>query len=150
MTTSPILRAFSRLLVALLAVVSVFLLLRGHNEPGGGFIGGLLMASALAVHALAHGPASAREKLGLDPRTLSGAGLVLALGSGLIALALGRPLMTGLWLPLAIPGIGKLGTVTLFDVGVFLVVVGTSLQILLTVWCDAEDESDPGSAGERR
>ena len=108
------------------------------------------MASALAVHALAYGPAAAREKLRVDPRTLTGTGLVIALGSGTIALVMGRPLMTGLWLPLAIPGIGKLGTVILFDVGVFLVVVGTSLQILLTVWSDADGDADRAPEAEDR
>ena len=130
---SQILSTANRLLFPLLGLFSVFLLLRGHNEPGGGFVGGLLMAGAFALHGLAHGPRSARDLLRVDPRTIVGAGLVVAVASGCVALSQRLPFMTGLWLSKPVPAVGKVGTVLLFDVGVYLVVMGTGLVILLTL-----------------
>ena len=125
-----ILRTAVRVVIPLLALLSVFLLLRGHDEPGGGFVGGLLLASALALHALAFGVRRSRALLPLDPKTLTSTGLVLALLSGGAGLLAREPFLTGLWLREPVPGLGKLSTVLAFDVGVFLVVVGTTLLIL--------------------
>jgi multicomponent Na+:H+ antiporter subunit B len=130
---SIILRTTSRLLVPLLLLFSLFVLLRGHNEPGGGFIGGLLAAGAFTLHALAHGPAASRRLLRADPRSILATGLLLAVASGMGAMLLGRPFLTGLWMAQTIPGIGKVSTVLLFDVGVYLVVLGTTLLIVLTL-----------------
>jgi multicomponent Na+:H+ antiporter subunit B len=129
---SLILRTTVRAVTPLLAVLSIFLLLRGHDEPGGGFIGGLLLATAVALHGLAFGVTASRRLLRVDPRTLIGAGVVCTAVSGLISLAAGRSFLTGLW-GASVPGIGKLSTVLLFDVGVFLVVVGTTLVMLFTL-----------------
>lgn len=114
---------------------SVFLLLRGHNEPGGGFIGGLVAAAAFTLYAIAFDVPWARRVLGVDPHTMIGAGLLLAAVSGVAALFVGDPFLTGLWLDLHIPGIGEvpLSTVLLFDVGVFLVVLGVTMLIILTL-----------------
>jgi multicomponent Na+:H+ antiporter subunit B len=130
---SLILRTASRYLMVLLVLFSVFILLRGHNEPGGGFVGGLLIAGAFALYALAHEAKSARRLLRLDPRTIIGVGLITAAGSGLAALWHGQPFLTGLWLPYSIPFLGKLGTVLFFDLGVYLVVLGTTLLVLFTL-----------------
>jgi len=124
-----LLQTTSRLLVVLLVVFSVLVLLRGHNEPGGGFIGGLLCGLAFATHALSFGVGSTRRLTRIAPHTLLGLGLLLAAGSGMVGLFLGQPFLTGRWLGTA-PGIGKLGTVLVFDVGVYLVVLGTTLVIL--------------------
>jgi len=130
---SLILRASSRLLMAVLLVVSVIVLLRGHNEPGGGFIGGLLTAGGLAIYGLAHGAAEMRRMMRIDPRSLIGAGVVTALVASVAATLVGRPLLTGLWAPFTVPLIGKVSTVLLFDVGVHLTVVGAVLLILLSL-----------------
>ena len=145
MNASPIFQSAARFLVALLALVSVFFLLRGHNAPGGGFIGGLILASAIAVRGLAFGLADARRLLRVDPLRLAGVGLLLAAASGLFAPGNGAPFMEGRWLAEPVPGIGKVGTVLLFDTGVFLTVVGTALTILFTVWEDSAGTED----GER-
>ncbi|MEP0775688.1 MAG: Na+/H+ antiporter subunit B [Acidobacteriota bacterium] len=131
--TSFILRAATGYLMPLLLLLSVFMLLRGHNEPGGGFIGGLLAAAAFAFHALAWGPQATLQLLRADPRTIIAAGLAAALVAGGVAAAAGGPFLTAHWLPVALPGIGKVGTPLLFDVGVYLVVVGTTTLILLTL-----------------
>ena len=130
---SLILRTASRYLLVLLVLFSVFILFRGHNEPGGGFVGGLLIAGAFALYALAYEAETARRLLRFDPRTIIGVGLVTAAGSGLAAVWHGQPFLTGLWLPYPIPFLGKLGTVFFFDLGVYLVVLGTTLLILFTL-----------------
>ena len=130
---SLILRTASRYLMVLLVLFSVFILFRGHNEPGGGFVGGLLIAGAFALYALAYKAESARRLLRFDPRTIIGVGLVTAAVSGLAAVWHGQPFLTGLWLPYRIPFLGKLGTVFFFDLGVYLVVLGTTLLILFAL-----------------
>jgi multicomponent Na+:H+ antiporter subunit B len=130
---SLILRTATLLLLPLLLLFSVYLLLRGHNEPGGGFIGGLVAVTAFALHALAAGVAPTRRLLRAQPHTLTGLGLLLAVGSGFVAVVGGAPVMTGRWTTVVVPMIGelKLGTPLLFDVGVYLVVLGVVLMILL-------------------
>jgi multicomponent Na+:H+ antiporter subunit B len=132
---SLILRTAVRMLQPLLLLYSVFLLVAGHNQPGGGFVGGLVAAAALAVYAIAHDAPAARALAIVHPRTFLGAGLVLAVGSGMMALVAGRPLMTGLWTDVPVLGMGTLalGTPLLFDVGVYLVVIGVTLLVVFTL-----------------
>lgn len=133
--SSAILKAAAKTLLPLLLLFSVFLLLRGHNQPGGGFIGGLVGASAFVLYALALDVPAARELLGVDPRTLIGGGLLLAISSGVIGLVTGRAFLShrDFWLEVNLPGYGAigLGTPLLFDLGVFLVVLGVPLTIIL-------------------
>ena len=127
--TSLILRTAARMLMPLLLLFGLFLLLRGHNAPGGGFVGGLVVSAAYALHSFAFGVVAARRALLAAPSRLIGAGLLLALGSGLLPLALDRAFLTALWLD---PGIG-IGTPLLFDLGVFLVVIGVVLTMIFTL-----------------
>lgn len=143
MKSSPILRAFSAPLLVVLALVSLLVLLRGHNEPGGGFIAGLLMAAAFAFHGLTHGPDAMLRALRVRPFTLSGTGMLLALGAALSGLFAGGSLLEGLWFPFTVPGVGKVGSVLVFDVGVFLVVLGSSLGIILRLWSEVESDVPP-------
>ena len=127
--TSPIFRTAARLLMPLLLLFAVFLLLRGHNEPGGGFVGGLVAAAAFALYSIAYGVDRARQALLVKPLTLIGVGLLTALASGLPASLRGQPFMTAQWAlgPMA------LGTPALFDIGVFLVVAGVVLMMIFTL-----------------
>lgn len=134
-----ILRTTTRLLMGLLLIFSVFLLLRGHNLPGGGFSGGLVAASAFALQALAFGVAAARRQLHIDPRTLIGLGLTVALAGAVWSLFYGLPFFTGMWDKTPLPVIGKLGTPLLFDVGVYIVVIGVVLEMVFTF---AETDAD--------
>lgn len=127
---SVILATGARYTLPLMLLFSVFILLRGHNLPGGGFIGGLVAASAYALFVVAYDVASAQRVLRVPPPMLIGVGLLIAVFSGMIAMFVGLPFMTGLWIPFEIPGIGKVGTPTLFDIGVFLVVIGVVLTIV--------------------
>jgi multicomponent Na+:H+ antiporter subunit A len=126
---SPIFRTAARLLMPLLLVFAVFLLLRGHNQPGGGFVGGLVAAAAFALYAIAFGVRRARQALLVRPLTLLGAGLFLALLSGVPAVLRGQPFLTALWAPGSLP----LGTPAVFDVGVFLVVAGVVLMMIFSL-----------------
>jgi len=131
---SLILRTATRVIAPLMAVLSVFLLLRGHDEPGGGFIGGLVAATAFALVTIAFGPRTARRMLRVDPRRLIAAGLLLALAGGLSALPAGLPFLTGIWTEVGIADHQiKIGTPLLFDLGVYLVVVGVTLTMVLAV-----------------
>jgi multicomponent Na+:H+ antiporter subunit B len=131
---SLILSTATRYLLPLLLLFSVFLLLRGHNDPGGGFVGGLVAAAALALYGLTFGADEARQLLKIEPRSLIGIGLLLAVSSGLAApLFQGRPFMSGIWAATELPALGKPGTPLLFDLGVYLVVIGVVLTILLAL-----------------
>lgn len=94
---SIILQTATRLIFTLLLLFAIFLLLRGHHEPGGGFIAGLVAAGAFVLYAVAYDVARARAALRVDPRALIGAGLLAASLSGVVSLFSGRPFLTGRW-----------------------------------------------------
>jgi len=131
--TGLILRTATRYLVPLLLLFSLFLLWRGHHEPGGGFVGGLVAATAFVLVALAEGPEIARAILRLRPTLLVPLGLATSAGAGVLALLLGRPFLTGLWSKSGDPDLPSLGTPLLFDLGVYLTVMGVVLAILLAL-----------------
>ncbi|MCG8691331.1 MAG: Na+/H+ antiporter subunit B [Minwuiales bacterium] len=137
---SLILNAATRLLVALMLLFSVYMLLRGHNEPGGGFIGGLIAAIGFALYAMAHGTAATRRALRFGPAAISVAGLGIALLAGLSAALAGDAFFTGQWWFIGAGNGDKglpLSTVLVFDIGVYLAVVGAALTIVLAL----EDET---------
>ncbi|PSJ45151.1 Na(+)/H(+) antiporter subunit B [Zobellella endophytica] len=134
--SSLILQTATRFLVPLLLLFSVFLLLRGHNEPGGGFIAGLVASSAFALHLFAFDASSAKKLMGVETQLLMGAGLLLALASGAVGMVLhGQPFLSSQWWTLSVPGIGelKLSTPLFFDIGVYLVVIGVVSTIMLSL-----------------
>lgn len=137
MHRSLILKVATQYLMPLLLVFSIFLLLRGHNEPGGGFVGGLVAASALMLYAISDSPSALWKLLPLDPRFIAGIGLLISLTSGILPILFDLPFMTGMWLTNPLPVIGKVGTPTLFDVGDYFLVIGVVVWILLEF---AEDE----------
>lgn len=143
---SLILATTTRILTGLLLVFSVFLLLRGHNLPGGGFAGGLVAAVAFALSALAFGVTEARRRLAVHPRGLVTAGLAVALVSGLVGPLAGLPFMTGRWGAAALPVVGELGTPLFFDLGVYLVVTGVVLHILFALAAEDEPGDTPPEA----
>ena len=130
---SLILATATRLLLPLMLIFSIFLLIRGHNEIGGGFVGGLVAAAAFILYAIANNVQEGRRILRVQPRVLIAAGLLMSLSSGLAGWLSGKPFMTGLWLKDPLPVIGKIGTPLMFDVGVYLVVIGITLLIIFTL-----------------
>ncbi len=132
---SLILRTATRLVFALMLLLSVFLLLRGHNEPGGGFIGGLVAAIAFILHSIAFDTDSARRMLHMPPRMLIAVGLLVAAVAAIIGLGFGDPILTSHWADFDAPLFGhtSLGSPLIFDVGVFMVVIGVVLTIVLSI-----------------
>jgi len=131
---SLILQTATRLIFPILLIFSIFLFLRGHNEPGGGFIGGLVGASAFVLFAIAFGTAVTRKLLRIDPRVMVGWGLLFALISGFISMAAGDTFFTGQWIfPILFGTELHLGTPLIFDIGVYLAVVGFTLAVIFAL-----------------
>ena len=129
-----IFRALAPYIPTLMMVFSVFVLLRGHNEPGGGFIGGLIAASALAIYGIANGVPAVRRAIWAHPLHIAGAGLFLSGISGLPSIFANVPYLTGLWTFPTILGVDMyISTILFFDIGVYLVVLGTIGGIALTL-----------------
>jgi len=142
--SSLILSTCTRLLVPLILAVSVFVFFRGHNQPGGGFIGGLLAATAFALVEKAEGLAAARRALRFSPESIAAVGLGCALLSGLWGgLGFGA-FLKGVWPHLAEAYGLPLGSIPLFDFGVYLVVLGTVSAILFALEEVVAAEADKG------
>ena len=130
------LKLATRYIGPLLILLSLVVLYRGHNLPGGGFIGGLIAASAFMLLALAHGWGVVEKRLPIDTLTLMTIGLGIAVISALPGMFIADAVFAGLWLPTwQIPLLGKLklGTPLLFDVGVYLTVMGFTLKCALAM-----------------
>lgn len=130
-----ILRTVAPILTSLMVIYSIIVLLSGHNQPGGGFIGGLIAASAFALYGIACGVGPVRRALFFHPISIAGFGMFLAALSGLPSLIKEVPYLTGLWW---FPEIAKgvelpLSTPLVFDIGVWLVVVGSLVCIALAL-----------------
>jgi multicomponent Na+:H+ antiporter subunit B len=126
-----ILKRAGHFLFPALLVLSLIVLYRGHNLPGGGFIGGLLAATAFILVGIGGSKDQAKAKLRIDPVKLLGLGLCVAVVSGLPGIFAGGEFLTGVWLPtLKLPLLGAvhLGTPLVFDIGVYLVVIGFTLH----------------------
>jgi len=134
-TNTLILHTAALFIMPLQLMFSLFLLLRGHDEPGGGFIGGLVAASAFVLYAFAFGATATRRILRVDPRDLLSAGLLFALASTLPAFLAGQPMLTAHWWELPLPGDTylKLSTVLIFDIGVYAAVLGTIMTFVVNL-----------------
>ena len=129
----------SPLFFRLLVLLSIVVLLRGHDEIGGGFVGGLTASLAFAIVALAQGVDEARRRLRLSPLTLAGGGLLLAVASGLPGLVTHGDYLRHLWFELHAGSVQlEQGTTLLFDLGVYLAVLGTVLTFLFGLAQEAE------------
>lgn len=132
---SPLMATGARTMVPTLALLSVFLLVVGHDVPGGGFAGGLVAAIALLVVFLAFGQRGLHRALPIDPQVVIGVGLLLAVAAGLIGLVVGNAFLEYTFGSSDVPLVGevKLSSLLLFDLGVYVLVVGvvqTALQRL--------------------
>ena len=125
----------ARLLLPFIALVAIYLFLRGHNQPGGGFVAGLVFAVALVLQYMVSGTTWVEAHLRLHPRRWVASGLLLALATGLGAIALGYPFLTSHTAVWQLPLIGELhfASATFFDLGVFVLVVGATLLILTAI-----------------
>lgn len=146
---SVILDVCVRAEVHTLLLVSLYFLFAGHNQPGGGFSGGLIASCAFCLRYVAGGERSVARMLPSPPPVILGLGLLLAVGTGLTPLVLGDQLFESALVDVDLPWIGtvKTGSVLVFDTGVYLVVVGMTL-LLLEQFGSADGAEDPGDAAD--
>lgn len=136
----------ARGLFPVMMLASIWILLRGHNAPGGGFIAGMVAVAATSMVAVARGSAVALGQMPLGPQRLAAASGLLSLVSGLPAVALDRAYMTHLWVkvPLGFTEL-PLSTVMLFDLGVYGVVWSALGAICVKAIAMDEDEQEEGT-----
>lgn len=137
---SPILEVITRLIFHTIVLFSVYLLFSGHNAPGGGFAGGLVVGLALVLRYLAGGRHELDVAAPVDAGVVMGAGLFTALGTGLSALIAGGEVLQRTLLDWHLPVVGHVHFVTsmIFDVGVYLVVIGVVLTILRSLGSEVD------------
>ncbi len=147
---SILLEVIVRILFHTIIVVSIFLLFSGHNLPGGGFAGGLVAGMALVMRYIAGGRWELGAAAPTDAGRLLGAGLILAVGAAVLPLFFGlAPLTSSFW-EWEVPGIGHMEfvTSTIFDVGVYLVVIGLVLDVLRSLGAEVDRQTQMLRAGD--
>jgi len=129
------LQMVARLVLPFTVLIATYFYLRGHNLPGGGFIGGLVLALGLLLQAVAHGQGWVAQRSSLDYRAWVGWGLLLAACTGMASWLFGAPFLTSTYDYPWLPGVGgvPLASASLFDAGVFIVVVGATMVMLLSI-----------------
>lgn len=146
----PILAVLARVLLPLALLVSAYIFLRGHNLPGGGFIAGLITSVALILQYVSSGVMWMQQRLGWNYRSMAALGVVIAALTGLGSLAWGYPYLTSSFTHVHWPVVGdfELATALLFDLGVYLTVVGATLLILAQLGLLSQPGSTPVAAVE--
>lgn len=152
---SPILATIAQSSLYVIKLLAVWIFFRGHQEPGGGFIAGVILAAAVALQGLVFGYEAADRVLPFPDWALMGTGLAISLSTVVMPTLLGQPFMKSAWGYLHLPFFGELewASVALFDLGVLLVVVGSAKAILLHIADEkSADAHSPGEAesGARR
>jgi multicomponent Na+:H+ antiporter subunit A len=147
---SIIFEVVTRLVFHSMIVFSIYLLLAGHNLPGGGFAGGLTAGLALTIRYLAGGRFELREATPVGAGTLLGIGLATAAASGVVPLLLGGQVFQSAIIELWLPVFGdiKFVTSTIFDIGVYIVVVGLVLDVLRSLGAEIDEHFEENPAGE--
>ena len=147
---SIIFEVVTRLVFHSMIVFSIYLLLAGHNLPGGGFAGGLTAGLALTIRYLAGGRFELREASPVEAGTLLGIGLATAAASGVVPLLLGGQVFQSAIIELWLPVFGdiKFVTSTIFDIGVYIVVVGLVLDVLRSLGSEIDEHFEEHPAGE--
>lgn len=137
---SVVLETAVRLVFHTVLVFSLYLLFAGHNQPGGGFVGGLVAGLAFVLRYLAGGRGALRDAVPVDPGLPLGLGMVLAATTGTVALLAGGQFLESgkVTFDLPVLGVLKLTSALPFDCGVYLVVVGLVLGLLSTLGAEAE------------
>lgn len=131
-----ILRNITKIVSYIILTFSIYIFFAGHHTPGGGFIGGLLTASALVLLSLAYDFETLEQILPIDFKKVTALGLFIAVGYGAGSLFFGQPFLTQTFGYFDLPFFGEnkeLATATIFDLGVYLAVVGVTMTIILTI-----------------
>lgn len=139
---SVILDEADRWLFHVIVLVSVYVTFRGHNAPGGGFAGGMIAGCAFVLRYLARGPVAVSSSLRAAPTRLIGAGMLIALATAVAPLVGGDPLLESTIWKWDIPLVGtvKLVSSSIFDLGVYVLVIGVVVAVLLALGSDSDDE----------
>ncbi|WP_239257017.1 Na(+)/H(+) antiporter subunit B [Listeria ilorinensis] len=134
-TNDVLLRNVTKVVAFIIFLFSLHLFLAGHYNPGGGFVAGLTSAGAITLMLLAYDTKTIKSMLNINTIMLTGIGLLFALGTGLIGILTGDAFLTHKYTHVDLPILGDvaLHTATLFDLGVYLVVVGVTLTIIQTI-----------------
>ncbi|WP_137845943.1 Na+/H+ antiporter subunit A [Microbacterium sp. 2FI] len=141
---SIMLEVVVRILFHTIIVVSLYLLLAGHNLPGGGFAGGLVAGMALVMRYVAGGPYELGAAAPTDAGRLLGVGMTIAVACAIVPMFFGAAPLTSAWFEAEIPVIGHIEfvTSTLFDIGVYLVVIGLVLDVLRSLGAEVDRQSN--------
>lgn len=122
-----------KLLMPLFFIFSLYLLFRGHNDPGGGFIGGLIGSIGFVFYTMTYGPKETKRKYKINAMAIMATGLLVAGISGMVSVFFGDPFLTAIWADNYLPFIGRPSTPLVFDIGVYILVIGIVLKITLTM-----------------
>lgn len=149
---SIVIEVVIRLIFHAMMVVSLFLLFSGHNDPGGGFAGGTVAALALAARYMAGGRHELNEAVRFDAGMLLGLGMVLAAGSALAPMFFGYPPLTSFWIDQELGWVGHLifVTSTIFDIGVYLIVIGLAVDVLRSLGSELDIQAEADRSGKLR
>ncbi len=147
---SLVLDEVDRWLFHVILLVSVYLAFRGHNAPGGGFAGGMVAGCAFVLRFLARGAAAVSLALRVAPTALIGTGMLVAVGTAAAPLFGGAPLLESTIWKLDLPVVGqvKLVSSAVFDIGVYLLVVGVVVAVVSALGSEASDDIVVGEHGE--
>ncbi|HKL09469.1 MAG TPA: MnhB domain-containing protein [Bacteroidales bacterium] len=118
-----------------MVIYSIYLLLRGHNNPGGGFIAGIIASTGFIFFAIIHGTKALQNIIKFKPQLFIASGLSFVFIAAFLPVITSKEILTGLWIHTKIPVLGELhlGTPLIFDTGVFLVVIGVILTIVISI-----------------
>jgi multicomponent Na+:H+ antiporter subunit B len=138
-SNNMMIQTITRIVTLIILAFSIYLFLAGHNNPGGGFIGGLMTASAILLLYLTFDMKKIMKEIPISFTSLIGIGLLTAVGTGIATMLFDYPFLTHFFGYFDVPILGEieLTTAVAFDLGVYLVVVGIALTIILTI---AEDD----------
>ncbi|MDQ0350719.1 monovalent cation:proton antiporter [Alkalibacillus filiformis] len=147
-TNDIILKTMTQLIAFILLGFSIYLFFAGHNAPGGGFIGGLMTAAAIILMYITYGYEKIEQILPINFTTMFVAGLGIATLAGIGSIVLGHPFLsqTFEYYNLPIMGETELATALIFDLGVYLGVVGVTMTIILTIATDSDAKEDEEKA----
>ena len=130
-----ILQSVTKVIVFIILTLALYLFFSGHNNPGGGFVGGLVLASSFVLMLLAFDIETVKEGIPVDFKIISAFGALIVLLTGLGATIFGEPFLTQTFATLELPLFGEIefSTVTIFEIGVALAVVGVVVTIILSI-----------------
>ena len=130
-----ILQSVTRVAVVIILTFSIYLFMNGHHHPGGGFVGGLSTAAAIVLMYLSFGIEKVRENIRMDFKKLAAIGVLIAIGTGMTAVIFGKPFLTQAFDHFDLPIFGdtELASALIFDTGVALAVIGTAVNIILSI-----------------